>query len=249
MVNSSLLFHSILSENFFLGENPGVCKALPFFHAERLFYEHFRGKRTMGAALAQMSGETKSAALTHSPDIDDDRAFVAAARRDPRAFGGLYEKYATQIYRYAYVRLGNVPAAQDATSQIFLKALQALPQFRDGMFIAWLYRIAHNVVTDAIQRAPRTVEYDAPEFEPRADESPEEDALREIERAAFYHALKQLPQEQRDVLEMTLSGFKGQEIARILGKSHAAVKMLRWRGMETIKARVTAEGYLSEVKE
>jgi len=181
------------------------------------------------------------------PSAVDDRPLVAAARRDPRAFGALYERYVSQIYRYYYVRLRNAPAAEDATSQTFLKALQALPQFRDGLFIAWLYRIAHNVVTDAVRRAPNTTDIDAMELDLHADDSPEDHAIRSVERAAFYRALKALPDEQRTVVEMSASGFQGEEIALILGKTHASVKMLRWRGMESIKARVAKEGFLSEV--
>lgn len=195
-----------------------------------------------GLSLIQMSEEKRVIAGASPPSWQDDRALVAAARRDARAFGALYERYARRIYRYAYVRLHNVPAAEDATSQTFLKALQALSQFRDGMFIAWLYRIAHNVVADMVRRAPVTTDFDAMEFELHAEDSTEDAAIRATERAAFYRAMEQLPDEQRNVLEMTLSGFKGEEIAQILGKTHAAVKMLRWRGMEGIKTGVAGEG-------
>lgn len=198
----------------------------------------------MGLSLISMS-EQKTRVENSPPQLGDDRALVTAARRDPRAFGALYQRYVSQIYRYCYVRLHNAPAAEDATSQTFLKALQALPQFRDGMFIAWLYRIAHNVCADAIRRVPVTEDYDALEFQLHADDSPERSAIRATERAAFYRAAEELSEEQRTVLDMTLSGFKGEEIAQILGKTHAAVKMLRWRGMETIKARMAQEGYLA----
>lgn len=197
----------------------------------------------MGLSLVQMTEQNIRAAKPPPPDLSDDRALVAAARRDPRAFGVLYERYVSQIYRYAYVRLQNAPAAEDATSQTFLKALQALPQFRDGLFIAWLYRIAHNIVADLHRRAPKTTDLDALDLELHDGDSTEEEAIRGTERDAFYRALSDLPDEQRTVLDMTLSGFKGQEIARVLGKTHASVKMLRWRGMETIKARVVREGY------
>lgn len=198
----------------------------------------------MGLSLAQMPEQTVKAA-SPPPDLSDDRALLAAARRDPRAFGVLYERYVSQIYRYAYVRLQNAPAAEDATSQTFLKALQALPLFRDGLFIAWLYRIAHNIIADVYRRAPATTDFDALEFELHAQDSPEEEAIHSTERAAFYRALNDLPLEQRTVLDMTLSGFKGEEIARVLRKTHASIKMLRWRGLETIKARVAREGYLN----
>lgn len=198
----------------------------------------------MGLSVVQMSEQSRKTIGISPPNVLDDRALVTAARRDPRAFGALYERYVSQIYRYAYVRLRNAPAAEDATSQTFLKALQALPQFRDGMFIAWLYRIAHNVVMDAIRRAPNTTAYDAMEWELPSDDSPEDKAVRALERAAFYRALNDLPEEQRTVVEMTATGFKGKEIARILGKTHASVKMLRWRGMEAIKARVAKDELL-----
>lgn len=200
----------------------------------------------MGLSLIQMSEQKRTAADMSPPTLQDDRALVGAARRDARAFGALYERYARRIYRYAYVRLHNVPAAEDATSQTFLKALQALAQFRDGMFIAWLYRIAHNVVADMVRRAPVTTDYDAMEFDLHVENSTEDAAIRATERAAFYRAMEHLPDEQRNVLEMTLSGFKGEEIAQILGKTHAAVKMLRWRGMEGIKTQVARAGLLEE---
>lgn len=198
----------------------------------------------MGLSVMQMAEQYKTNTGIPPPNMPDDRALVAAARRDARAFGALYERYATPIYRYAYVRLHNAPAAEDATSQIFLKALQGLSQFRDGMFVAWLYRIAHNVVADVMRRGPVTTDFDAMEFELHAADSTEDAAIRATERAAFYRAMEGLPEEQRNVLEMTLSGFKGEEIAQILGKTHASVKMLRWRGMEGIKTRLTNDGLL-----
>ena len=202
----------------------------------------------MGLAAMQMSEKTTGLADFPPPNGAQDLALVAAARRDPRAFGALYDRYVTQIYRYSYARLHNAPAAEDATSQTFLKALQALPQFRDGMFIAWLYRIAHNVCADMVRRGgPLTTDIDAMEFDLIAPDSTEDAAIRSSERAAFYDAMNELPEEQRTVIEMTASGFKGEEIARILGRTHASIKMLRWRGMEAIKLRVRQQGLASEV--
>lgn len=204
----------------------------------------------MGLAVIQMSEQSQTKAEMPPPDAIADLALVAAARRDPRAFGALYDRYVTRIYRYSYARLRNAPAAEDATSQTFLKALQALPQFRDGVFIAWLYRIAHNVCADMVRRGgPATNALDAMDFDLETGDSTQDAAIRSTERAAFYQALDELPDEQRTVLEMTASGFNGNEIARLMGKTHASVKMLRWRGMEAIKARIARQGLLSEVGE
>lgn len=82
----------------------------------------------------------------------DDRLLVAAARADPRAFGPLYRRYVSPIYRYCYLRLGDREAAEDATNDVFIKALAGLGGLRGGTFAAWLFRIAHNVVVDSYRR-------------------------------------------------------------------------------------------------
>jgi hypothetical protein len=69
----------------------------------------------------------------------DDAALVAAARVDPTAFAPLYARYLPPVYRYCYRRLGTSAAAEDATSEVFVKALAALPRFRAGSFRSWLF--------------------------------------------------------------------------------------------------------------
>ena len=117
------------------------------------------------------------------------------------------------------------------------------------MFAAWLFRIAHNVVTDIFRRGHEHAPLESVEHHLATSALPEERAIAEAERTAFYSAMDELPEEQRAVLELTLAGFKGEEIARMLGKTHASVKMLRWRGMENIKTRVAELGYTSEVEQ
>src|SRR5579885_3182891 len=102
------------------------------------------------------SGGKRDRQTCLQPD-PDDATLAAAARADPRAFTVLYERYLGPIYRYCFARLGNREAAEDATSAIFLKALAALPEYRDGGFAAWLFQIAHNVVVDLVRRQRPTV--------------------------------------------------------------------------------------------
>lgn len=84
----------------------------------------------------------------------DDSALVADARAAPEKFAALYERYVGQVYRYYYLRLGSTEAAQDATSDTFLKALANIGGYRGGSFAAWVFRIAHNVVVDLHRRRP-----------------------------------------------------------------------------------------------
>ncbi len=90
--------------------------------------------------------------------LDRDRPLVEAARRDPAQFDALYRKYLAQVYAYALYELADHHAAEDATERVFLRALAALPRFREqatpedgreaSTFRVWLFRIARNVVAN-----------------------------------------------------------------------------------------------------
>src|SRR4051812_44637441 len=99
----------------------------------------------------QQSGPSAPAAWFLDPWGTElsDAVLVARSKVDPQTFALLYQRYVTAIYRYCYHRLGSAESAEDATSEIFLKALVALPRHRDNQsFRSWLFAIAHNVVTD-----------------------------------------------------------------------------------------------------
>ncbi len=117
----------------------------------------------------------------------DDEALVEAARRDPEAFGVLYQRYLPQIYRYLRARTGNSDDAADLTQQVFLKALAALPGYRlcGRPFLAWLLRIARNAVADFYRRQRPTVAFDLVEEATwgAGEESPESVVLSRAELA------------------------------------------------------------------
>jgi DNA-directed RNA polymerase specialized sigma24 family protein len=81
-----------------------------------------------------------------------DDALVHLAKHQPAAFGPLYQRYVRPIYRYCFQRLGNRELAEDATSQVFVQAMAALPRYRADSFRGWLYTIARNVVIDLQRR-------------------------------------------------------------------------------------------------
>ncbi len=182
----------------------------------------------------------QGAATNEAPlsDNDIDREIVARARLDPRAFAPLYDRYLDPIYRYCYRRLGNREAAEDATSAIFARALAALPNYRDGSFRAWLFVIAHNIVIDTHRRR-RPEQPLAEAFEPvDRDPTPEEAALASDARQSVRTLLGVLPGDQRRVLELRMAGLTGAEIAHVLNRSVAAVKMLQLRAMTRLRGEL-----------
>lgn len=167
---------------------------------------------------------------------DDDIALVAAAKADRQAFALLYRRYVGRVYGYCYVRLGEREAAEDATSTVFAKALVGLAACRDDAFRSWLFAIAHNVVTD-VHRARRPL---APLAAARElvdpTPSPEEAALADHERRSVRALLAWLVPDQARVLELRLAGLTDAEIARVLGRSHGAIRSTQFRAVARLRA-------------
>lgn len=165
---------------------------------------------------------------SHGADGGDEEAQVAAAQADPRAFAPLYERYVCRIYRYCYFRLGSKEAAEDATAEVFLKAVANLNRYRSGVFAAWLYTISRNVVADYRRRASRRLH--------DAAIAPPADGDDECDRMALLAALERLPEGRRAVIELQCAGWSPEEVAASLRMSPGAVKMARYRAIAQLRA-------------
>ncbi|MHB1294383.1 MAG: RNA polymerase sigma factor [Anaerolineae bacterium] len=174
----------------------------------------------------------------------DDAQLAVAARTSPEAFAALYDRYVRQVYRFCYTRLGSREDAEDATSRVFLKALSGLPSYRGGLFAAWLLRIARNVVAD-MWRGQRPTEELGAEHDPGspAESGPEAVTLARARGKALAAALATLPEEQRLAVELRLAGRPDDQTAASLGKSPAALKMLRLRAVKRLRALLGDAGW------
>lgn len=172
-----------------------------------------------------MSGERNEAQPS-------DQTLVELAQRDPAHFAALYDRYLDDIYAYCYRRLGTRELTEDATSQVFLQALAALPRFRAHSFRAWLYTIAHNVVIDVHRARPTLPLIDDAALDQHSHDSGLDWHASELD---VRQLLTQLTPEQREVVELRLSGMTGPEIAQILGRSHGSVRALQFRAYQQLR--------------
>lgn len=173
-------------------------------------------------------------------ELSLDHVLAQRALTDPEAFAELYRRYLSPIYGYCFRRLGSQEAAEDATSQIFTRALEALPTFRSTHFRAWLFTIAHRTVIDTYRRHPRTV--DIAMVEPqlptiRFDEA----TLAGLELESLYGALNHLTGDQRQVVELRLAGLTGPEIRKVLGRSRSWVDTTQFRAIQTLRKVLISE--------
>jgi RNA polymerase sigma factor (sigma-70 family) len=182
----------------------------------------------------------------HLPIGQSDDALALAARRNPTAFAGLYERYVDDIFRFCQRRLRNREAAEDATSQTFFKALHRIDSFHGGSFRAWLFRIAHNTVVDQYRRRPELL-VDSEKFDrPDSGPSPEDQVLAAEGDERIDRLLQLLTDDQRRVVELRLAGLTGAEIADTLGRSADAIKMLQFRALQRLRSHLTTNTGTSE---
>ena len=152
------------------------------------------------------------------------------------AFATFYRENLDDVYRYCYFRLGSREAAEDATSEIFAKALSSFETFRgQGSRRSWLFSIAHNAVIDLHRRKRLIVPLDEIDDIEDEGESPESLAMSSTEQAEVRALLRQLPDTQRQILELRLAGLTGAEIADVLGRTHASVKIAQVRAYRTLR--------------
>ncbi len=187
-------------------------------------------------------------------DLEKEKNLIAAAKKDPKAFGELFEEYYPKILKYTIYRTGNAAVGSDITSETFFKALKNLWQYKwTGVpFGSWLYRIAGN----EIQMYWRHLKYEpssldsALEDNPNLNTSSKQDLDAEVkqaqetldndsEYARVKNALLKLPRLYQEALLLRFfEEMKISEIAKTLGKKEGTVKSLISRGLSMLKAGV-----------
>lgn len=172
--------------------------------------------------------------------LDDETELVERAKQDPEAFGVLYERYVTRIYRYLYYRTGNHQDAEDLTARTFYRALEHLSRYqvRGLPFVAWLYRIAHNVVANWLRDRSRrpVIALDSIATWGSAEEDPQSALEGLEEREMLLAAFRSLPPERQELLILKfVEGMPNAQIGAIMGRSEGAIKSLYHRTLVELR--------------
>jgi RNA polymerase sigma-70 factor (ECF subfamily) len=171
-------------------------------------------------------------------DTADDELVALAQRGDREAFAALYDRYLPRIHGYAYRLLGGREAAEDASTEVFMRALAALPAYRAGSFRSWLFAIAHNVVADELRRRRPAASAEAMETLIDPGPSPEDIATAAADWSSVLTLLPRLSPDQQEVVALRLSGLSAAEIGEALGKPRNAIDGLHHRALLRLRSLV-----------
>ena len=172
------------------------------------------------------------------PNEKDDAMLAIAARRDPSAFGALYRRYVTPVYRYLYSRAGNTADAEDLTSKVFTEALEGLGRYREqGSFAAWLFAIAHHKVADYYRRQRPQLPLNEDLDGLSGDESPLAHVVQEETLQRLASLVAQLDEDRQELLRLRFAaGLTYGQVAAVVGRSEGSVKMSMHRLLRRLEA-------------
>ncbi len=157
---------------------------------------------------------------------------------NPQAIGAVYDRYYQDVYRYVRYRIGDENAAEDISSDVFVRLLEASQRGRGPQtnLKSWLLGTASHIVTDHMRRSYRRPTESLSEnvLDPLA--LPVDELERRDRNRLLQDAMKQLTPEQQHVLTLRFGeNYSIEETAAILKKNVNAVKALQFRALASLQ--------------
>jgi len=162
-------------------------------------------------------------------ETPEDSALMLRYRDgDVVAFETLYHRHNDALYRYLLRLCRHRDTAEDIFQDVWGKIIKSRQNYRPtAKFSTFLYRVAHNCFIDHIRRNKRhshTVDVE-PDNQPDPGDQPEALAERSMARRRLDAALRELPEEQRDVFLLhEEAGLNLDQIASVTGANRETAK-------------------------
>ena len=196
-----------------------------------------RGEGGVISLRGRRRGRTQTTAreLAH---LSDEAVIALIARSDEQALAELYRRFGRLAYGLAFRILRDDALAQDAVQEAFLGVWRAAGRFtaERAKPSTWLLTLVHRRAVDLVRREERRrTEPLHPETEPAGAEAADEAELA-TRRQTIREALRQLPAEQREAIELAYyGGFTQSELAERLGQPLGTIKSRMFTGLARLR--------------
>ncbi len=196
-------------------------------------------------ALTRSLPPTAATATIHleqALETTDGELLERVGAGDRVAFEDLYKRYARSVLRLALRRLSDRGTAEDAVQETFAAIWRSARSYRPerGPGTPWLYAVARNAIADRGRRRPETTAEvpDTPDREPL----PGDRAEAEWVSWRVHRALEELPQSERQVIELAYwSGLSQSEVAEFLDIPLGTVKTRTRSGLGRLAVALAGE--------
>jgi RNA polymerase sigma factor (sigma-70 family) len=195
---------------------------------------------TASAVLAWPASHAWTAMRKRHAHLSDEALVALVARGDEDALAELYDRVGRIAYGLALRILRDERHAEDAVQEAFLQVWRSAATFRPERAKAstWVLTLVHRRAVDLVRREerrqadPLTDDAAALEAAERTDEA----AWLRFERERVQAALKQLPDLQREALELSYyGGFSQSELAERLGVPLGTIKSRMFSGLARLR--------------
>ena len=165
---------------------------------------------------------------------------TADKRQLDSLFTELYREHLRDVYSYCYYRIGNHHDAEDLTEQTFLQAYRhferAMRESNGRPLRPWLIRIAHNLAANYYRDRSRRPQTQLDDAAPISAPHPTLELVEGREEVKVVLAgVANLPEDRREALIMRFAlDMDNREIARALGRSEGATKVLIHRAIKQL---------------
>lgn len=150
---------------------------------------------------------------------------VTVSHADSQQISRLFEQHGPRVYRRALRLLGNPADAEEATQEIFIRALSASQGFRhQSQLTTWLYQIATNYCLNLIRDRSRRAELHEEHVAPMGDDSSKADPARPEDLVLIRKLLAAADERQAAAaVYVFVDGMSHEEAAEVLGVSKRTV--------------------------
>jgi RNA polymerase sigma-70 factor (ECF subfamily) len=184
-------------------------------------------------------GQTVSSMSRAFAHLSDEAVVALVARSDHDALAELYDRFGRIAYGLALRVLRDDALAEDAVQEAFLQAWRSADTFMPERAKAstWLLTLVHRRAVDLVRREQRRRSEPLDEASDRAGDGPvDEQAWLRYQRERVQAALRCLPDQQREALELAYyGGFSQSELAERLGQPIGTIKSRMSSGLGRLR--------------
>jgi RNA polymerase sigma factor (sigma-70 family) len=177
--------------------------------------------------------------------LSDEALLALASRADELALGELYDRYGRVAYGLALRIVRDRALAEDAVQEAFLAVWRSAGSFlaEQGKPSTWILTLVHRRAVDLVRREERRRAEPLEDVAQPTGEATDEEAWLRAQRQVVQEALRKLPHDQREAIELAYyGGFTQSELAERLGQPLGTIKSRMFTGLRRLRELLAEAG-------